>query len=34
MDTLWAALFLGESLAWPQVVGDGLVIEGVVAMQR
>jgi len=26
--TLWAALFLGESLTWPQVVGDGLVIAG------
>jgi len=31
--TLWAALFLGESLTWPQVVGDGLVIAGG-ALQR
>ncbi|MBC8448115.1 MAG: DMT family transporter, partial [Chloroflexi bacterium] len=25
MATLWAALFLGESLTWPQIVGGGLV---------
>ena len=29
---LWAALFLGESLTWPQIVGGGLVIAGVVAL--
>ncbi len=23
MATLWAALFLGESLTWPQVIGVG-----------
>ena len=34
MATLWAALFLGESLTWPQVVGGGLVIAGVIALQR
>lgn len=34
MATLWAALFLGESLTWPQVVGGALVIAGVVALQR
>ena len=34
MATLWAALFLGESLTWPQIVGGGLVIAGVVALQR
>ncbi len=28
MATLWAALFLGESLTWPQIVGGGLVIAG------
>ncbi len=33
MATLWAALFLGELLTWPQVVGGGLVIAGVVALQ-
>jgi drug/metabolite transporter (DMT)-like permease len=32
--TLWAALFLGESLAWPQIVGGALVIAGVIALQR
>ena len=34
MVTLWAALFLGESLTWPQIVGDGLVIAGVIALQQ
>jgi drug/metabolite transporter (DMT)-like permease len=34
MATLWAALFLGESLTWPQIIGGGLVIAGVVALQR
>ena len=34
MVTLWAALFLGESLTWPQIVGDGLVIADVIALQR
>jgi DME family drug/metabolite transporter len=34
MATLWAALFLGESLTWPQVVGGGLVIAGVIVLQR
>jgi len=32
--TLWAALFLGESLTWPQIVGGALVIAGVIALQR
>jgi DME family drug/metabolite transporter len=34
MATLWAALFLGESLTWPQVVGGALVIAGVIALQK
>ena len=34
MATLWAALFLGESLTWPQFVGGVLVIAGVIALQR
>jgi len=34
MTTLWAALFLGESLTWPQIVGGALVIAGVIALQR
>ena len=34
MATLWAALFLGESLTWPQIVGGGLVIGGVIVLQR
>jgi DME family drug/metabolite transporter len=34
MATLWAALFLGESLTWAQVVGGALVIAGVIALQR
>jgi DME family drug/metabolite transporter len=34
MATLWAALFLGESLTWPQVAGGALVIAGVIALQR
>ncbi len=34
MATLWAALFLGESLTWPQVIGGALVIAGVIALQR
>ena len=33
MATLWAVLFLGESLTWPQIVGVGLVIAGVIALQ-
>jgi len=33
MATLWAALFLGESLTWPQIVGGALVITGVIALQ-
>ena len=31
MATLWATLFPGESLTWPQVIGGGLVIAGVIA---
>jgi len=34
MDTLRAALFLGESLTWPQIVWGALVMAGVVALQR
>lgn len=34
MATLLAALLLGESLTWPQVVGGALVIAGVIALQR
>jgi len=34
MATLWAIIFLGESLTWPQIVGGGLVIAGVIALQR
>ena len=34
MATLLAALFLGESLTWPQIIGGALVIAGVVALQR
>jgi len=34
MATLWAALFLGESLTWPQLIGGALVIAGVIALQR
>ncbi|MCK4830813.1 EamA family transporter [bacterium] len=34
MATLWAALFLGESLTWPQIVGGALVIAGVIALRR
>jgi drug/metabolite transporter (DMT)-like permease len=34
MATLWAALFLGEWLTWPQIIGGVLVIAGVVALQR
>ena len=34
MATLWAVIFLGESLTWPQVVGGALVIAGVIALQR
>jgi DME family drug/metabolite transporter len=33
MATLWAALFLGESLTWPQIVGGALVIAGVIVLQ-
>lgn len=33
MAVLWAAVFLGERLSWPQLVGAGLVIAGVVALQ-
>jgi len=34
MATLLAALFLGELLTWPQIVGGALVIAGVIALQR
>ncbi len=34
MATLWAALFLGESLTWPQIIGGGLVMAGVIALHR
>ena len=34
MATLWAVLFLGESLTWPQIIGGALVIAGVIALQR
>jgi len=34
MAMLWAALFLGESLTWAQIVGGALLIAGVVALQR
>ena len=34
MATLWAAVFLGESLTWPQIVGGALVIVGVVALLK
>jgi len=34
MATLWAVIFLGESLTGPQVVGGALVIAGVVALQQ
>jgi DME family drug/metabolite transporter len=34
MATLWAVIFLGESLTWPQIIGEALVIVGVVALQR
>ncbi len=34
MATLWAVLFLGEWLTWPQIIGGGLVIAGVIALQR
>jgi len=34
MAALWAAIFLGESLTWPQIIGVGLVIAGVIALQR
>ena len=34
MATLWAALFLGESLTWLQIVGGGLVIAGVIVSQK
>jgi drug/metabolite transporter (DMT)-like permease len=37
MTMLWAAFLftglLGESLTWPQIVGGGLVIAGVVVLQ-
>ncbi len=33
MAALWAAVFLGESLSWPQIIGVGLVIAGVVVLQ-
>jgi len=33
MAALWAAIFLGESLTWPQIIGVGLVIAGVIALQ-
>jgi len=34
MATPGAALFLSESLTWPQVVAGALVIAGVIALQR
>ncbi len=34
MAALWAAIFLGESLTWLQIIGVGLVIAGVIALQR
>jgi len=34
MATLWAVIFLGESLTWPQVIGGALVIAGVITLQR
>ena len=33
MAVLWAAVFLGERLSWPQLVGAGLAMAGVVALQ-
>lgn len=32
MAAVWAAIFLGERLSWPQVVGAGLVIAGVIVL--
>ena len=34
MATLWAVIFLGESLTLPQVTGGALVIAGVIALQQ
>ena len=34
MAALWATAFLGEWLTWPQIIGGGLVIAGVIALQR
>jgi drug/metabolite transporter (DMT)-like permease len=34
MATLWAVIFLGESLTWPQVIGGALVIAGVIVLQQ
>ncbi len=34
MAALWAAIFLGESLTWLQIIGGGLVLAGVIALQR
>jgi len=34
MATLWAVMFLGESLTSPQVIGGALVIAGVIALQQ
>jgi DME family drug/metabolite transporter len=33
MAVLWAAIFLGERLSWPQLMGIGLVMAGVMALQ-
>jgi drug/metabolite transporter (DMT)-like permease len=33
MAALWAVIFLGESLSWPQIVGVGLAIAGVIVLQ-
>jgi drug/metabolite transporter (DMT)-like permease len=33
MATLWAVIFLGESLTWPQITGGALVIAGVILLQ-
>ena len=34
MATLWAVMFLGESLTMPQVIGGALVIAGVIVLQQ
>jgi drug/metabolite transporter (DMT)-like permease len=33
MATLWAVIFLGEWLTWPQIIGGALVIAGVIVLQ-